>query len=346
MNGPAPLDGADAPGPSSPPAQTPPAQTPPAQRSRVRRLLWPTLGALAALSVLAFLLYRERAALQTMLQTVNLRQAWRPLLLAQALMLAGLTLAALVWAGIMRALGSPLARVRHISIYAASHLGRYLPGTVWYVVGRSALYRRHGESARLVTLASGLELAISVMAGALVALALLAPAAARGVGRGLEQAARQPAYTVALAVAVAGGVALLHPRTVRWLLARLKLGAVPPLPLPATAGWLALYALIWVLGGAIVYLVARLLAGAGPDQFAYLLLAWTLVGTLSVVVFFLPSNFGLTEVGLSLLLSAIMPSSVAVLVAVATRVVMLLVTAVGCGLLAAATAWALPKPNG
>ena len=63
----------------------------------------------------------------------------------------------------------------------------------------------------------------------------------------------------------------------------------------------------------------------------------THVGVLSVVVFVLPSNFGLTEVGLSLLLSAIMPSSLAVVVAVLTRVLMTIFSALACGMIVAAT---------
>jgi hypothetical protein len=257
-------------------------------------------------------------------------------------MLIGLALAAGVWARLMRALGSPLPRLRHLHIYVVSHLGRHVPGTVWYVVGRTALYRGHGEAARLVTLASGVELVISVMAGGLVALVLLALSAARWLGTGAA-AVWPPAYAVALVGAVVAGLALLHPPTLRRLLRRIRLGEVPALPWRTTATLLAAYAAIWLLGGAILYLVADLFGQVGREQIGYVVLSWTLVGTLSIVVFFLPSNFGLTEVGLSLLLSALMPSSVAVLVAVAARGVVLITTAVGCGLLAAATSWALRR---
>ena len=73
------------------------------------------------------------------------------------------------------------------------------------------------------------------------------------------------------------------------------------------------------VGLAVTLAIAFAVTGVSPAHMAYLIGCWSLVGTLLVVVFFLPSNFGFTEVGLSLLLSAVMPSSLAVLVAVLSR---------------------------
>jgi hypothetical protein len=58
-----------------------------------------------------------------------------------------------------------------------------------------------------------------------------------------------------------------------------------------------------------------------------------LVGTLSFMMLFLPSNLGFTEVGLSLLLATIIPSSLAVIVAVITRIFLLLCEIVGIPIL-------------
>ncbi len=202
-----------------------------------------------------------------------------------------------------------------------------LPGTVWYVVGRSALYRLEGDSARLVTLGSSIELLLSTMAGALVALLL-----------GVVTSANTPALTLpALGLLVGVGVIALHPRILARIMARLRLPAIPPLPRALLGVWLLGDALNWLLGGVIFWLIASEISAITLEQLPFVAFAWTLVGVLSVAVYVLPSNFGLTEVGLSLLLSAIMPSSMAVVVAVLTRVLMTLFSVISCGLIVGAT---------
>jgi hypothetical protein len=52
--------------------------------------------------------------------------------------------------------------------------------------------------------------------------------------------------------------------------------------------------------------------------------SWSLVGTLSFLVFFLPSNLGFSEVGWSLLLATLVPSALAVVVAVVNRIIVLI----------------------
>lgn len=280
--------------------------------------------------ILGLLVWRERAALPAL----EPGRAWPALLVGQTAMLAGLLLAAALWAAIMRALGSRVARLRHMNIYATTYLQRYLPGTVWYVFGRGLLYREEGDSSRLVTVASGVEMMLTVISGVLVSLALLAI-----TGTQLLQAqagGALPAALVAFLLVAVAALALLHPASLRWITRRLKLEQTPRLAPAALAGWMALYAINWLIGGLILLANARVLLGAEGAglPYAYVMLVSSLVGTLSVFVFFLPSNFGLQEIGISLLLSAVMPSSVAVLVAVLTRVLFVLYSALGCVVIA------------
>jgi hypothetical protein len=244
-------------------------------------------------------------------------------------MLVGLVGAAWVWGNIMRALGSRLALVEHVHVYATTYLSRYLPGTIWYVVGRSAFYRMEGETARAATVGSAIELLLSTIAGALVALTL-----------GLMTATQTPTATLpVLVLAIGCGALLLHPRVLAWLVQRLRLPPVPPLPLRSLSKWLLVDLFAWFVGGVIFWLIANEVAGVPLDAFAYTTFAWSLMGTLAVLVFFLPSNFGLTEVGLSLLLSPLMPSSLAVVVAVLTRVLLTLFAVIACGVIVAVTTW-------
>jgi len=295
------------------------------------------LMALAAAGVLGYLLWRERAAL---LQ-IDIQNAWPTLLAGQAIFLAGLAIAAWIWGDIMRALGSGVPMRRHIHIYATTYLARLLPGTVWYVVGRGMLYQEEGESARLASVASGAEMLLTMMAGALVAATsglFLLTQGARTLLTGESAAVNEGTLLSALIAVTAFALlcgAVLHPAFQQWLLRRLRLADTPPLEARAAVKWLLLFAINWLVGAAILYMNARLLLGSDASlSIPYIVFVWSLVGTLSTFVFFLPTNFGLSEIGISLLLSAIMPSSVAVLAAVVTRIVQVVYAAVGCGVIA------------
>jgi len=289
------------------------AQTP----RRWRTVLFALFSFAAVAGVLGILVYRERDAFATFQWQLD----WRAVGVAFGLLLAGLGLAALAWATVMRALGSQLPRTLHLRYYVISHLARRLPGTVWYIAGRGYLYRQHGETVRLVTIASSLEYLLLTVAGAIATLALWS--------YGLRSL--PVVYMVAMAVTIALGLAATHPASVRWALHRAGLVDFPPLHYAQILVLLGMYVLVWLFGGVMFFALTHAIAGTGVEHMLYLVGCWCLVGTLSVVVFFLPSNFGFTEVGLSLLLSAIMPTSLAVLVAVLSRVFVIAFELVAAG---------------
>ena len=96
---------------------------------------------------------------------------WRirpaPLLLSFPVYGLALALAALAWARIMRALGSSVALSEHVRVYYVTNLARRLPGVLWYVVGRVALYEvmRFGDTLKEMVLqgASTAELKLAAI---------------------------------------------------------------------------------------------------------------------------------------------------------------------------------------
>lgn len=272
----------------------------------------------AVAGILGILVYRQWDAFATFQWQLN----WGAVLVSFGLLLVGLVLAAGMWSNMMRVLGSQLPAMLHIRYYVISHLARRLPGTVWYIAGRGYLYHQHGEPVRLVTIASGLEYVLLTLAGALVSLAIWA-----GILRNLSLT-----NYGALGITVILGALAVHPASIRWYLRRTGLADAPALAYHHILFWLAIGAVIWLLGGGMFYALAYAIAGVAPAYLMYVIGSWCLVGTLSVVVFFLPSNFGFTELGMSLLLSAIMPSSLAVVVAVLSRVFFIAFDLIAAGL--------------
>lgn len=277
-------------------------------RSRTVTIVFALFTAAFSAALLGYLVYRERDVLLNHTWTID----WRPLLPATVLFGLGLFIATLIWADLMAAFGSGVSARLHIRYYCLSHLAKRLPGTVWYVVGRGYLYRQEGESARLVTLASGVELAVAVVSGALVSLAFLA-------GSTLTL---QRGELWVLLVLLALGLALMHPAVLRRILARLSLADVP-WRYGRMLRWIGLYALIWLAGGVILFCFANAVYTLAWPDLPYVIGVWSLIGVLSVTVFLLPSNLGFTEVGLSLLLSQVMPGPFAVIVALIARVMLI-----------------------
>jgi hypothetical protein len=270
-----------------------------------RTLFFTLLGVAAAVGVLGLLVYREWDAFVAYDWQLN----WWALAAAYALLLLGVAIPALGWAVIMRIMGSRLPLLLHLRYYVITYLTRRLPGTVWYVAGRGYLYRQEGESLRLVTIASSVEYALQIVAGALVTLVLWSYAL-----RSLS-----PWYAAGLGLLALLGLLATRPQSMRWYLRRVGLQDAPALRDRHVLGLLALYTVLWLVGGLMFYAITFAVTALAPAYMLYIIACWCLVGTLSVLVFFLPSNFGFTEVGLSLLLSAVMPSSLAVLVAVLSR---------------------------
>ncbi|MEZ4735763.1 MAG: hypothetical protein R3E79_52400 [Caldilineaceae bacterium] len=274
------------------------------------------LGTLAFSGViLGSLLYRERDLL--------LHHQWQldPQLLVSAFLVfwAGLLIATGTWANLMRRLGSSLPYTTHIDHYCISQLAKRLPGTLWYLAGRTYLYKQDGESLRLVTFASSIELFITLLSGSLTSLLF--------AGYSLSAQTPFPLWGWVLLSAI--GLLLLHPKPLHYLLQRFKIVETPRLQYWQLLGWVVLYSLIWVIGGAVLYLVSNTVTTISLSHLPYFIGSWSVVGTLSILVFFLPSNLGFTEVGLSLLLATVIPSSLAVVVAVANRIFLLLCELIG-----------------
>jgi uncharacterized membrane protein YbhN (UPF0104 family) len=282
------------------------------QRNRLRTRSWlkmgTWLGAALAVSLLAglsFLVYRERDTLGSYLATANPIQ----LLAVVGWYTIDLLIYFAVWVAILRKLGGRTGILNHFRIYCLANAARRLPGTLWYVGGRAVLYKQSGIPAKMVVVASGVEVVVIWCSGLLVALPLVFLI--------------RPEYVWPWsAVGMALLVAILNPRALRWALTRAS-----PEWQSGVSGLLHVY--LWILGAAIGWLVGGLLLFAIVTVYQSLPLAaipatigaWTVAGTISMLVFFLPSNFGITEVTLVALLSGFVPTAVAVLTAISVRII-------------------------
>ena len=221
-----------------------------------------------------------------------------------ALALAFWFMTGLGWNLMVRCLGGSLALRRGMKVYFLSNLGWYVPGKVWYAVGRAYLGQREGVSVGVISTSVLMEMVLSLTSSALMAtlaLPLLSPLlGAKGLYLGI-------------AVLVLG-LAILHPALMQpalTLLERLLPGPErainPPLSYLVMMGLLAGYLFIWGFVGAAFFV---LLNAVYPLPLAWLPTVIAIYAVSWIAGFlapFAPSGLGVREGAMILLLGQYLP---------------------------------------
>lgn len=249
------------------------------------------LGAVVA--VLVWLGWDQREELRSLAGDA------RPALLALALAITGvqLWLTAVFWAATLRTLGEHVPVATVLDASARSLLARYVPGSVWYAMGRGALLR-HRVSARALGAVAVLEIGLSVVVGFVV-------------GAGLLLATRRvaPAVGVLGLAGVAVAAAMCSPPVVNRILAEVatRRGGEPArlawAPFATLLGWMVLF---WAAsaGSFAAYLAAfpSTFPAPGAPPVLEVAGAYMFARVLGMLALFAPQGLGVFEVALSSLL--------------------------------------------
>ncbi len=276
--------------------------------SKINPLLLPAITILIAIAILGYLVYRERHLL--------LAYNWQfhPQFFALSFILYSIDLAivALVWGWIMNTLSKHVNYITHFRLFSIANITKRIPGTLWYIANRAQLYMKKGIDPKLTTVASGMELAVSVLSSVFVCVIFSIPI--------ILQYQLNP-FLLGIIVLIC--IIVIQPRFMDWIFRLLKIEAAQFSYLEILK-WLITYLFAWILGGLLLFSVGNSITSIPIENLPYIIGSFGLVNLLSLAFFFLPTNLGITEVGLSLLLANIMPSSVAVVVAIAFRLVVIL----------------------
>jgi glycosyltransferase 2 family protein len=277
-------------------------------RGRPLSLLFTLASLSITLGLLGYLIYRQRDLL------ISYRWQIRPgaLLLAILFYFLGVLYASFLWGMILNHLHGRISFIRHFRNFCLSNLAKRIPGTVWYVAGRAALYSQDGVDAKLTSTASAMELALIQMSGVIISLLF-----------SLSILARYQVPIWVMLLAFLGALALIQPRVISWFLRKLKVEA-SAFRFQDILRWTLAYLLLWPLGASVLFETANMIYPVPINLFGYFLGCWALIALLSLLVFFLPSNLGVTELGLSLLLARVIPPPVAIATAILGRVLMTL----------------------
>jgi len=232
--------------------------------------------------------------------------------------IAGLGAMMLAWRALLADLGSRLPLPAAIRVMFVGQLGKYVPGAVWAVAAQVELARDYAVPRRRSGTASLVSMAVTLVVG-LVAAGVTLPLVS-------GHAVRQYWWVLAVTPLAA---ACLYPPVIRFGLDRvLRVLGRPPLEGTVGRGGMA-RALAWTtlgwLGyGASAWFLISVFAGKGGGSYALSLGAYALAWAVGFLIIFFPGGIGPREVALVAVLAPVMPSASALVVALASRVVMTL----------------------
>jgi glycosyltransferase 2 family protein len=242
--------------------------------------------------------------------------AWYDVTGAALCAIAGLGCMMLAWRTLLADLGSPLPLPAATRVMFVGQLGKYVPGAVWAVAAQVELARDYQVPRRRSATASLVAMATTLVVGLVVA----------GVTLPLISASAARHYWWVLAITPLA-VACLYPPVIKFGLDLvLKTVRRPPLEksvsVAGMARALAWTTLGWLFYGAHAWLLISEFAGRGAHVLALSLGAYALAWSVGFLIIFFPGGIGPREAALIAVLAPVMPSASALVVALASRVVM------------------------
>ena len=268
---------------------------------------------------------RQRAEVASILAAADTRIVW----LAFPVALLSMTAIGLGWRRCIMLLGEHPRVVPSLHQYFVGQLGKYVPGGIWPVVGRAEMARRGGVAAATAYGSTMLSLFFTYLA----AVVLVSASAAAGTGLAVE-------LRLALMMVVPVGLVALHPRVLELVLTtlrrlsgkRLEL-VIPPwgrsvtLMLAHVPAWLGISTATWILAVSL-----------GPISLAdlpNLVFATTLSWAVGFAAVGVPGGIGVREAVFVATATSMASSAEAATVAVAARLLFVVVDLAGAGLLTA-----------
>lgn len=227
-----------------------------------------------------------------------------------------------IWKTILRNLGATQLddKVGLLYVYAKSWLGRYIPGTAPWILGKIYFASKHGISKSKLAVSSLLEAALQVVVMIAFSLfALLIDSRFNVISKDIK-------LYVALAFILC--LVILTPRVFNGCLSiafrvlkRRKIDATNL----ATTKTIGIGAVMYLLGatlnGLVFFLIAKSISPTLHYQDIWFIMAvGNLSGALGMLAIFVPSGLGVREGVQLLLLSLVMPASLALIVTVVARI--------------------------
>lgn len=206
----------------------------------------------------------------------------------------------------------------NLKVWWAANMARRIPGGIWYIASRAAMYDDYAVNKRTISAASVLELVVILTSGAITVI-ITSPFWVITREKILQS------YDWALLLLIPLGFILIHPKFLAWIWRKLNNDTpMPALRWREMMALLAYYGLIWLLAGPMVYGIINLVYPLTAVYIPSLIGMWAVANIIATVSAFTIGGLGVRELSLAVLLSFIMPSPVAIVISLLIRIFWLL----------------------
>lgn len=282
--------------------------------NRVGRLLRMTIGAAVAIACLYFLgdrLARDWHKIPWHEVRLNV-----PLLVSAFLvMFVWMLVYGLTWKVLLAGMGERISLFNSVSILAISQIGKYIPGKLWFTVGRMYLAKKHGVSEAKTAVSTAMELALSLL-GAVILFGFAVTLIPRGMvpSRVYLSFVLVPFCVVAVYPPILNRVAgfilkRLHQPVFEVRMTFLRLLTV-----------LGLFVLMWIIQGIGCFLLIRSFYPLDLSRLPMVAGAFALSWILGFIVLISPAGLGVREGIFTFALRLVMPEPVAIIAALLSRI--------------------------
>lgn len=243
---------------------------------------------------------------------------FRPSYIALTIFMVLLTfsLTAITWHIIFTRFLPDLSLRQNAKIWAYSNFARRIPGTVWYIASRAALYEQHGVRKSIVAYISIFEIVVILISGTILSLVTLPF---------WTESYWTPTNMMWSGLFLVFGCLLLNPKFVNAIARKLNQdGEVRLLKLVDIGLSVGSYLIVWVCGGVAFWGIVNVVQNVEFEHFGRLLNVWAVANTLSFAGALTFSAIGVRDISLTVMLSLIVPPPVALIITILTRLLWLI----------------------
>lgn len=218
------------------------------------------------------------------------------------------------WQEIMRALGAPITFAQSIWMIATTQIGKYVPGKVWYMVGRVYVGRQARLDGKSLALSMVLEVCLLHVTGGIIFLISTLISGNYHIG-----------WLIISIILISIAIVVLHPR----ILGRVANFFLRILKKPQIESTLTYRQIIrisvyffglWISQVIGFYLLVTAIYPIPLYYVLHLAAAYTLAWISGSVAVFAPGGLGVREGVMTLMLSPIIPTPLAIAISFITRV--------------------------
>lgn len=284
------------------------------RRNRIGRLLRWTTGAVVVLACFYFLGARLARDWHK-IPWHEIRLSVPLLVSAFLVMFIWMVVYGLTWKVLLRGLDERISLFNSVSVLAVSQIGKYIPGKLWFTVGRMYLAKKHGVSEAKTAVSTAMEIALSLL-GAVILFGLAVALVPRNMIPGRV-------YLAFLLVPFC--VVAVYPPILNWVTGLiLKRLHQPVFEIKMTfrrlLGILGLYVCMWIVEGLGCYLLIRSFYPIGLSGLPMVAGAFALSWILGFIVLISPAGLGVREGIFTFALQLVMPVPIAIIAALLSRI--------------------------